>query len=402
MSIKKSTFIFILAMLLCLPSLRVQAQAPSVTIHQLGLSYGDAALYVIIDTTRGSAFAPSHWDTTVILIDAQLQYRAVQKYLFGYMDSILRWLHRPIVDYVVLSHVHIDHYGSMTAVMDSLRVHRDSVTKVFDRFHLTGALYPYINMPKQGKTALAYKNYMQTKSTAGRFAWVSIQPGGNLLQDKNLVNFSMTCLSANGRCMNGTGYDSIFIPKVGAGKYEPKNENDLSYSFLLSFGAFNYYTGGDLGGDESSDYADGETPIAQYLRRTKPAGFHLCAFKVDHHGSEHSTNDTLVKLLNPTLAVVPAGLHSFSGTTLPTDAAMGKLRAINDSIRYTFIPNNPSANVNNWKLGYLQDVVLSITGVPASGANVTMNVSLRRRDKDSRRLDGTIVNQVITCTKTHN
>ncbi|MCW3085168.1 MAG: late competence protein [Bacteroidetes bacterium] len=402
MSIKKSTFIFILTAILCLPSLRIQAQQSSLTIHQLGLADGDAGLYVIMDTTVAAGFAPSHRDTTVILIDAQRDYCSVP--LFKYVDSILRWLHRPILDYVVLSHVHIDHYGSMVALMDSLRIHRDSVTKVFDRFGLIGARYPYVYTAKLSKSAVAYKNYMQQKSVAGRFAWGSIQPDSNLLVDKHLTNFSITCLSANGRCMNNTGHDSIFIPKNATGKYEikaSKNENDLSYSFLLTFGAFNYYTGGDLGGG-GGGYANGETPIVQYLHGAKPAGFHVCAFKVDHHGSEYSTNDSLVALMNPTLAIVPAALRSFNGTTLPTNTAISKLRTANDSIRYTFIPSNPGVNVNNWKLAYLQDVVLSITGVPANGANVTMNVSRRRRSKNSRRLDGTVVNEVITCTKTHN
>ena len=47
------------------------------------------------------------------------------------------------------------------------------------------------------------------------------------------------------------------------GTVDTSNENDLSLSVLVSFGAFREEIGGDLSGDNTNMYQDVETPVAK-------------------------------------------------------------------------------------------------------------------------------------------
>ncbi|HEX2898940.1 MAG TPA: hypothetical protein VHS96_04395, partial [Bacteroidia bacterium] len=57
-------------------------------------------------------------------------------------------------------------------------------------------------------------------------------------------------------------------------------------------------------------YLDLETPIATALPAiltTAGTEGHVCAFKLNHHGSRESTNDSLLKTMKPTFAAISCG-----------------------------------------------------------------------------------------------
>jgi competence protein ComEC len=395
----------------CLAGSSNTLSAQSLEIHQIGLSDGDASLFVIIDSTVANLpLFPKRADTTVILIDAHREY--IAEPLYNYVDSILKQkLHRPILDYIVLSHVHIDHYGSMVEVMDTLLNRGDSITMVVDRINAGGinlnwpanpadTCYDDILTPNPRAAASAYQAYVRNKSTNApiRFRWGSIPVSANLLQFKNLSNISMTCLSIGGLCYQPNGTIGPFIPTSGNG-YKPKNENDLSISFLLKFQGFRYFTGGDLGG--GGTYSDGETPISTYLQNTYGANFHVCAFKVSHHGSAHSTNATFISKMNPTLAIIPAALRSYRGTKLPTATVINALATANVVMRRTYVSGNPGSPLNDQWLLYYQDVVLVIGAPPGMGAPINMTVTTRIRNAFTKEFYGPPVTTTVTCNKTH-
>src|SRR6185295_15004880 len=74
---------------------------------------------------------------------------------------------------------------------------------------------------------------------------------------------------------------------------------------LLRFGAFDYFIGGDLSSAWSVSpfgyaYHDVETAVARGLPDVD-------VYRVDHHGSDHSSNPTLLAQLDPEVSIVSVG-----------------------------------------------------------------------------------------------
>jgi hypothetical protein len=99
----------------------------------------------------------------------------------------------------------------------------------------------------------------------------------------------------------------------------PPNENDYSVAALLRFGAFDYFIGGDLSGEWSASpfgyaYHDVETAVARWLPDVD-------VYRVDHHGSDHSSNPTLLAQLSPEVSIVSAGEGNPFGHPRPETVA---------------------------------------------------------------------------------
>lgn len=407
----------------------VAGQKPSLSIHHLGLAEGDATLIVLTDLTNGGNGVAPAYDTTVILIDAQREYCAAP--LVAYVDSILnKVLRRNILDIAVVSHLHIDHMGGMVATLTGLLAKRTKIRYVVDRLQLKSPLldnanvlgidtcYKYLDLqnnvistPNLSAASTRYEAFVRQKADSGKFKWMTIVPKGNLLKWKNFQHSSIYCVASGGASWTAGDTLGVFIPKSSKrtrrgkwnGMYNAKSENDLSLVFKLQFGSFNYYTGGDLGG-LSPKYADGETPIAQLFASaqfTQP--FHMCAMKVNHHGSASSSNQAFIDVVKPTIAVISAACRSFSGTQLPTAAAIARINQIPQvSIRYTFVPSNPNNSPNVWRTQHLQDVVIQMDSLPTAGADVHMLLRYRLRNPEDRNLlPDAVANETIVCTKQH-
>jgi hypothetical protein len=80
------------------------------------------------------------------------------------------------------------------------------------------------------------------------------------------------------------------------------NENQFSIALRIRYGAFDYFTGGDLVGtllDGVPDWHDLETPVAQAIGAVDAA-------VLNHHGWLDSTNAFFLRTLNPQVVIVPA------------------------------------------------------------------------------------------------
>jgi beta-lactamase superfamily II metal-dependent hydrolase len=169
------------------------------------------------------------------------------------------------IDYLYVSHYHFDHIGCIPAVLGQFPLVNDA----FDR----GSNYP-------GTT---YTNYVNAVGAHRKTGGV----GDSLTLDKNSANpVVITIVAVDGSSRNGSVHTS--------------NENDLSLAAVVSFGSFREEIGGDLSGDNTQMYQDVETPVAPDVGR-------INVYKVHHHCSSHSTNDTWLADTQPAVGIISTG-----------------------------------------------------------------------------------------------
>jgi beta-lactamase superfamily II metal-dependent hydrolase len=169
------------------------------------------------------------------------------------------------IDYLYISHYHFDHIGCIPAVLEQIQL----TGPAFDR----GGTYP-------GATFTHYKAAVGShRKTAA--------VGDSVTLDKNSRNpILITVVAVNGNSKHGT--------------VKTSNENDLSLSVVVAFGTFKEEIGGDLSGDNTNMYQDVETPVAPDVGR-------IDVYKVHHHCSSHSTNDTWLADTQPIVGVISTG-----------------------------------------------------------------------------------------------
>jgi beta-lactamase superfamily II metal-dependent hydrolase len=252
--------------------------AQQLEIHHINVGQGDATL--IISPTGKT-----------MLIDA-----GNTSYGTAVVSAYLSLLSITSLNYVVCSHYHADHLGGLDEVMNNLGV--TNIGAVYDRGRDTP-------LP----TSLAFRDYETVANATNNRHTVML---GETLDLGGGV--TMKCLATNGEVIN---YGSV----SGASG----SENDLSLGWLLTYNGFQYFTGGDLGG-ETSPYADNETPLATQVGDVD-------VMKIDHHGSHFSTNQTFVNNLKPEVAIIEVGDNN--SYNHPTQVVLDRLAAVNCFIYQT-------------------------------------------------------------------
>ena len=169
------------------------------------------------------------------------------------------------IDYLVVSHYHFDHIGCIPAVLAQFPLRGDA----YDR----GESYP-------GTT---YKNYVSAVGNHRKTAAI----GDTITLDQN---------SQNPVVIRVVAVDG----KSHSGQVQTSNENDLSLAVVVSFGFFKEEIGGDLSGDNTQMYQDVETPVAPDVGK-------INVYKVHHHCSSHSTNDTWMTDTQPLVGIISTG-----------------------------------------------------------------------------------------------
>jgi hypothetical protein len=109
------------------------------------------------------------------------------------------------------------------------------------------------------------------------------------------------------KCHAANGYVQGTVARNTGGN--ANNPNNYCLGFILEYGEFRYFTGGDLGGSGGS-YFDHESLLAQYLAANYPNNGHVCAFKSNHHGSDHSNNTNFLTAMRPAVCVTSVGQNS--------------------------------------------------------------------------------------------
>ncbi len=256
----------------------------SLEIHHIDVGQGDATLLLV----RGADGALSH----SILIDAGRTGLQVIAY-FEELKKRTGGFRK--LDMVITSHYDSDHIGGFALLFGDEKYVQDDVI-FYDLGRPANADTDYQN----------YENLVWLQEHRQRI------PFGPIL---NLSGITLTCLARNA-AMAGSNAKRVWSFDAGqevdvAQHIPPLDKNGTSVALLLEFGAFRYFTAGDLCGFYEEAVVHFLHPY--FLKDNS----HVCAWKLGHHGANEASTQDVLRLMVPRLGVISCGSDNVFGHPAP-------------------------------------------------------------------------------------
>ena len=290
-------------------------------IHHINTGRGDALLFVLPD---GTTMMEDFSGKTVEKAPFSLPTRPDASRPPG--EWVARYVQRAIpegvkgIDYAVISHFHGDHMGAI--VKDSPSAENGAyklsgitefaehlpIAKVLDRGWPDYA-YP---APLSNITVDNYRKFLAWQIAHRKLQVERFQPGRNdqialLHAADKYPTFEIRNLYSNGVVWNGVGSGTrnLFPPLSSMAKDDYPIENTLSNAFVIRYGKFDYFSGGDMSNNAAETvfnppaWKDVEAEVGR-------AAGPVDAMKANHHGSWDANSITFLAALQPRVVVVTA------------------------------------------------------------------------------------------------
>lgn len=322
-----------LALLALSSAAHAQATAPEVgtplpawskgelDIHHINTGRGDALFFVLPD---GTTLMEDFSGKTVEKPPFSLPTRPDASRPPG--EWVARYVQRTLpegakgIDYALISHFHGDHMGAI--VKDSPLAKNGAyrlsgitefaehlpIAKVLDRGWPDYA-YP---APLEDATVSNYRKFLAWQIAHRKLQVERFAPGRNdqiaLLHAAGAYpTFEIRNLYSNGIVWSGEGQGTrnLFPPLSSIGKDDYPIENTLSNAFVIHYGKFDYFSGGDMSNNAAETvsnppaWKDVEAAVGRLVGPVD-------AMKANHHGSWDANSISFLAALQPRVVVVTA------------------------------------------------------------------------------------------------
>ncbi|MGY0611262.1 ComEC/Rec2 family competence protein [Luteimonas sp. A501] len=290
-------------------------------IHHINTGRGEAQLLILPDAT--SLLVDTSGKTLELppfsLPTRPDASRPPGEWVARYVERVLPGPEK-VIDYAVLSHFHGDHMGAVVAdsPASGLGDYRLSgITEIAEHLPIARIIdrgWPDYDFPAPIATP-TMENYRRflTWQAANRGLQVERFEVGRADQLKLLRDagawpqFQIRNLYANGVLWSGVGEGTraLFPPLDSLEPGDRPTENTLSIAFRVTYGQFDYFTGGDLSSIDAetafspAPWKDVETPVGQ-------ASGPVDVMKANHHGSWDANSISFLAALRPRVIVVSA------------------------------------------------------------------------------------------------
>ena len=287
-------------------------------IHQIHTGGGDAALLIFPDGTsllvdagdgnpeppRGAARAPD-------------RSRTPGEWIARYARRMLVHDANPAIDYAYSTHFHSDHIGGYRA---------DAKLSAAGEYKLTGFTdvaehipirmmldrgWPDYDYPRPLHNPMMdnYRRFLEAQRSGHGMTVEQLKPGRNdqiVLKrtPDRYASFKVQNIAANGEVWTGvdTTTREYFPPLADTPQADWPTENQCSMAIRVSYGAFDYYTGGDMPGQPGPGYPlwhGIEIPVAKAVGPVDVA-------VLNHHGLGDGNTESFVRTLRPRVWVIPS------------------------------------------------------------------------------------------------
>jgi hypothetical protein len=333
--------------------------AQQLEIHQLNVGQGDAAVIL----TRGK----NKKIRKIMIIDFGKKF---SNDLIGpYLKDILGYTGN--INYAIVSHYDVDHYAGFSKFAE---LYLEANGKKINRMIIPGGIGSSLQYPmggltpgkndwnpalpkvsdtsKLGELPTFLSNITNTKIVSAIFQ----------LSERQQINWHFVLDTLDEIPVTMELVAGLQYVKGTSSRKLSNNTtyNDDCLAWVLHFGEFRFYTGGDLGGYDKG-YVDHESLLADYFtsnttynatplnknNKDNPAKGHVCVAKINHHGSNESSNKKFLETTNPSAWLISCGLQiNFDH---PTNAVLDRMLNCSkkttaaDGIRGIFITSLPYA-----------------------------------------------------------
>jgi len=302
-------------------------------IHHINTGRGDAAYFIFPDGTTllvdagdmsplGKRIgtprnARIHPDSS----------KSAPEWIIDYIHQFAPAGEEAVLDYAMITHFHDDHYGGVHQMSKKSKEGNymlSGITEVGARIPIKMLLdrdYPDYSYPvdlkgeglpqmvafnppfKQWYASFAnYQKFIayQIKEKGMKAASLKAGSSRQIVLKKQAAlypTFEVRNVKANGKIWTGEGEEAYtFFPDFGNTPVQERpGENPLSNALRISYGAFDYFTGGDMPGVADlgkPEWFDVETPTAKAVGPVDVVTF-------NHHGNRDCCNENFVRTLQP-------------------------------------------------------------------------------------------------------
>ncbi len=284
-------------------------------IHQITTGRGNAAFAILPDGTTLLIDTGDAGDYVKLATALPDDTRGAGEWVARYVKRMAG--DEAVIDYAVATHFHADHVGfpydaadrsteggyAMTGIAEVGEY--VPIRKLIDRGYPdygepAAPSGPIIdNYRKFAAFAESTRGMVREKARAGSSEQIALTR-----ESDAFPNFAVRIVAANGEIWTGNDEKTtnVFPEQDSLAKEDRANENMCSIALILRYGAFQFYTGGDVYGlpePGAPAWWDLETPIAKAIGRTD-------VMVVNHHGSIEPASPMFLSTLQPRVIVVPA------------------------------------------------------------------------------------------------
>jgi beta-lactamase superfamily II metal-dependent hydrolase len=286
-------------------------------IHHLAYGRGNSTLILCPDGTTILIDAGTTEDSLAVSCaqksDANLR---PGEWIAYYILRQMKPAGRAELDYALITHIHPDHLGDLgpgNPVSRNGSYRLTGITDVDVLAPITTLIdrgFPDYTYPllSQAPFALNYLDYVRSRQRLGRpTERIKVGSASQIRlvhQPSPNSNFTVRNLVANGDIWTGDGEQTrrCFPDLKDLKKADYPTENMCSIAIRLSYGKFDYFTGGDLTSDteESGElWRDVETPVARAAGPVEVA-------VADHHAYFDAVGPDFVRALRPEVFIIPS------------------------------------------------------------------------------------------------
>ncbi|NLP57087.1 hypothetical protein [Lutibacter sp. B1] len=292
-------------------------------LHHISTGRGDAAFYIFPDGTTLLVDAGDTSEThprTMTNRNVPLlpnRSKTAPEWIVDYITQFFP-KNKPLqLDYALMTHYHDDHFGEIDSTRVLFNKGNYALTGITEVGHLLpiktlldrGSDFP-LNLKnslvqeslskndtyKMISTLKNYWNFIEYHSQHNGLKHEILEVGSkNQISLKNEAkkysNFSVQNIAVNGKIWTGEKQEYFNLFKEG----EYPGENSLSTCIKITYGKFDYFTGGDISGVNEfgeSDFDRVESHIAPVVGPVDVA-------TLNHHGNRDSQNSYYVRTIRP-------------------------------------------------------------------------------------------------------